>query len=99
MVLRTLLGIAEGMQWLHSSNVLHGDLKAANVMLSIIPKNGSDATGVAAGEHGVRVKDDEGDTEYEVVPKVRLPAVAAGPAATAHHTHSAKTVQCNHGAC
>jgi serine/threonine protein kinase len=32
-MLRTLHGVASGMEWLHARNVLHGDLKAGNVML------------------------------------------------------------------
>jgi serine/threonine protein kinase len=28
-----LLGVAQGMQWLHEQGILHGGLKAANVML------------------------------------------------------------------
>lgn len=37
MILKTLVGVAEGMQWLHSNNTVHGDLKAANVMLTVEP--------------------------------------------------------------
>jgi serine/threonine protein kinase len=32
-LLQVLLGVAQGMQWLHEQGILHGDLKAANVML------------------------------------------------------------------
>lgn len=34
-LLQTLVGVAKGMEWCHNSNVLHGDLKAANVMMCI----------------------------------------------------------------
>eukprot|EP00775_Hariotina_reticulata_P010179 gene10179-10339_t len=36
-ILNVLLGVARGMDWLHEQNVLHGDLKAANVLLSLVP--------------------------------------------------------------
>ncbi len=34
--MQVLLGVARGMECLHDSSVLHGDLKAANVLLSIV---------------------------------------------------------------
>jgi serine/threonine protein kinase len=34
-MLRTLLGVSNAMEWLHTRNVLHGDLKCANVMLHV----------------------------------------------------------------
>jgi serine/threonine protein kinase len=76
MILTTLLGVAKGMQWLHQHNVLHGDLKAANVMLSIVASSGS---GSSSSDEGVNMPEDgskpqEGDDAaggHELLPKVR----------------------------
>eukprot|EP00775_Hariotina_reticulata_P011898 gene11898-12042_t len=36
-ILLVLLGVAQGMEWLHSQGILHSDLKASNVMLTVVP--------------------------------------------------------------
>eukprot|EP00878_Enallax_costatus_P000800 GHUV01000924.1.p1 GENE.GHUV01000924.1~~GHUV01000924.1.p1 ORF type:complete len:786 (+),score=186.91 GHUV01000924.1:228-2585(+) len=62
-MLRTLLGVSNAMEWLHSRNVLHGDLKSANVMLHI------DSTDDAAEPLGDG-SPAEASEELELVPKV-----------------------------
>lgn len=59
-MLRTLLGVSNAMEWLHVRNVLHGDLKCANVMLHVNNMSGAD------GEAGVGEPNDD----LELVPKV-----------------------------
>lgn len=40
-VLQLLLGVARGMAYLHNHNVCHGDLKAANVLLTSVAEGGA----------------------------------------------------------
>jgi serine/threonine protein kinase len=75
MILHTLLGVAQGMQWLHEHNVLHGDLKAANVMLSIVASSSSSSVG--EGNSGAQAdgskqqgEDDDAAGGHELLPKV-----------------------------
>ncbi|KIY96377.1 Putative serine/threonine-protein kinase/receptor [Monoraphidium neglectum] len=49
-MLHMLLGVARGMEWLHARNVLHGDLKAANVLLKS-PDGGRGAAASFSGSH------------------------------------------------
>jgi serine/threonine protein kinase len=42
-VLQLLLGVARGMAYLHNHNVCHGDLKAANVLLTAVPEGSTPA--------------------------------------------------------
>ncbi|WIA09496.1 hypothetical protein OEZ85_008896 [Tetradesmus obliquus] len=69
MVLQVLLGVARGMQWLHAHNVLHGDLKAANVMLSIVPSSSSSSSG-QQGDDRKPPADGDAAGAQELLPKV-----------------------------
>jgi serine/threonine protein kinase len=51
-MLRTLRGVAAGMEWLHAQNVLHGDLKAGNVMLQYRPRSGQSGASPGAVRSG-----------------------------------------------
>lgn len=62
-MLRTLLGVSNAMEWLHSRNVLHGDLKCANVMLHI--NNVADGAELSEGVNSAEPVED-----MEIVPKV-----------------------------
>jgi serine/threonine protein kinase len=70
MILNTLVGVAQGMQWLHEHNVLHGDLKAANVMLSIVTKHSSETSGTCGDESKQQQADGDADEKHELVAKV-----------------------------
>lgn len=84
-ILQTLLGVAKGMACLHASNVLHGDLKAANVLLCVKDT-------AAAGGNG-------GDSEdaaplVELEPKVSDFGLSRvmNEGATHHSTHTMGTI-------
>ncbi|WIA29581.1 hypothetical protein OEZ86_012073 [Tetradesmus obliquus] len=70
MVLQVLLGVARGMQWLHEHNVLHGDLKAANVMLSIVPSSSSSSSSGQQGDDCKPPADGDAAGAHELLPKV-----------------------------
>jgi serine/threonine protein kinase len=63
------------MQWLHEHNVLHGDLKAANVMLSIVASSASSSSDKGANmpEDGSKPHQEGEDAAggHELLPKVR----------------------------
>lgn len=58
-MLRTLLGVSNAMEWLHERDILHGDLKCANVMLHINNAGG-----------GAAASAEEPTDDLELVPKV-----------------------------
>jgi serine/threonine protein kinase len=78
MILHVLLGVAQGMEWLHAHGILHGDLKAANCLLTVLPEgqdseHGSESallqgpdSGPAAGAAAAA----GGAASYKLVPKV-----------------------------
>ncbi|KAF6257949.1 hypothetical protein COO60DRAFT_1626631 [Scenedesmus sp. NREL 46B-D3] len=72
MVLSTLSGVAKGMQWLHAHNVLHGDLKAANVMLSIVATGGGSSEAKEGQADDSKQQADDGDdgAKHELLAKV-----------------------------
>eukprot|EP00882_Tetradesmus_deserticola_P001883 GHRQ01002019.1.p1 GENE.GHRQ01002019.1~~GHRQ01002019.1.p1 ORF type:complete len:668 (+),score=301.75 GHRQ01002019.1:1063-3066(+) len=70
MVLHTLSGVAKGMQWLHEHNVLHGDLKAANVMLSIVATSERGEAGAAPAPDGKPPAGEAADGGHELLAKV-----------------------------
>jgi serine/threonine protein kinase len=74
MILTTLLGVAKGMQWLHEHSVLHGDLKAANVMLSIVPSSSNSSSSGKIGDVPDDASKQQGGEEaaggHELLPKV-----------------------------
>jgi serine/threonine protein kinase len=70
MILTTLLGVAKGMQWLNEHNVLHGDLKAANVMLSIVASS-SDKGGNTPEDGSKPQEGEDAAGGHELLPKVR----------------------------
>lgn len=55
------MGVSGAMEWLHNKNVLHGDLKCANVMLHLA---GSDTSG------GEECGSGDAADMMEIVPKV-----------------------------
>jgi serine/threonine protein kinase len=75
-----MLGVARGMEFLRANNVLHGDLKASNVLLSI--------TEAASGDAAT------GEVEMEVVPKVSDFGLSRimREGATHHSTHTMGTI-------
>jgi len=85
-ILQTLLGVAKGMACLHASNVLHGDLKAANVLLCV---KDTAATGGAGGGGA-----EDAAPLVELEPKVSDFGLSRimGEGATHHSTHTMGTI-------
>jgi serine/threonine protein kinase len=75
MVLHVLLGVAQGMEWLHAHGILHGDLKAANCLLTVLPEQQQQQQQEPAGP-AAELSDSQsaaaaaGAATYKLVPKV-----------------------------
>jgi serine/threonine protein kinase len=81
MALHVLLGIAEGMEWLHAHGILHGDLKAANCLLTVLPEQQQQQQVPAGQAAALQLSNSPSDgggaaapsaeaSSYKVVPKV-----------------------------
>jgi serine/threonine protein kinase len=85
MILHVLLGVAQGMEWLPAHGILHGDLKAANCLPTVLPEDQAcepdnrnaesallqapDSGGCAAGTAAAAAAAG-GAASYKLVPKV-----------------------------
>ncbi|KAI9023460.1 kinase-like domain-containing protein [Hyaloraphidium curvatum] len=75
--LRLLLGVAEGMQYIHDSHVVHGDLKPPNVLVDVRAKGGPIPLIADFGMSRVRLEHSvTHGNENNVMPEGTLPFMA-----------------------